>query len=70
MEEKKTRFLLSHLEDAVTVLGQSCRGVGGVHLCELVRKVADVQLIPNHWLEWSRHLLSCQVLPVNFLKWV
>ncbi len=67
-QQKIVSLAPSHLEDAVTVLRQSCRGVGGVHLCELFCKVADVQLIPNHRLERGRHLLSCQVLPVNFLK--
>lgn len=66
--QKKKSGSPSHLEDAVTVLRQSCRRVGGVHLCELFCEVADIQLIPNHWLERGRHLLSGQILPVNFLE--
>lgn len=58
----------SHLKDAVAVLRQRCRRVGRVHLRELFGKVADVQLIPDHRFEGSGHLLSCQVLPVDFLK--
>ena len=62
------RTLLSHLKDAVTVLRHRCRGVGGVHFGELLRKVADIQLIPDHRLERGGHPLSCQVLPVYILK--
>lgn len=58
----------THLKDAVAVLGQRCRGVGGVHLRELFGKVADVQLVPDHGLERGGDLLRCQVLPVGFLK--
>lgn len=59
-----------HLEDAITVLRKSSWGISRIHLRELVCKVADVQLIPDHWFEGSRHLLSCQLVPVNFLKQV
>lgn len=58
----------SHLKDAVAVLRQRRRRVGRVHLRELFGKVADVQLVPDHRLEGGGHLLSCQVLPVDFLK--
>ena len=58
----------AHLEDAVTVLGQGRGGVGGVHLRELLRKVADVQLVPDHRLEGSRDLLGSQLLPVDLLQ--
>lgn len=58
----------SHLEDAVAVLRQGRGRVGGVHLRELLGKVADVQLVPDHGLERRGHLLGCQVLPVNFLE--
>lgn len=58
----------SHLKDAVAVLRQRCRRVGRVHLRELFGKVADVQLVPDHRLEGGGHLLSRQVLPVDFLK--
>lgn len=60
----------AYLEDAVAVLGQRCGGVGGVHLRELLGKVADVQLVPNDRLERSRHLLRSKILPVYFLKLV
>lgn len=58
----------AYLEDAVAVLGQRCGGVGGVHLRELLGKVADVQLVPNDRLERGRHLLRSEILPVYFLK--
>lgn len=58
----------THLKDAVAVLRQRCWRVGRVHLRELFGKVADVQLVPDHGLERGRHLLSCQVLPVDFLE--
>ena len=59
----------THLKDAVAVLRQRCRRVGRVHLRELFGKVTDVQLVPDDGLEGGRHLVSCQVLPVDFLKW-
>lgn len=58
----------SHLKDAVAVLRQRRGRVGRVHLRELLGKVADVQLVPDHGLEGGGHLLSRQVLPVDFLK--
>ena len=58
----------AYLEDSITVLGQCCGGVGGVHLCELLRKVADVQFVPDYGLERGQNLLRCQLLPVDLLQ--
>lgn len=58
----------THLKDAVAVLGQRRGGVGGVHLRELLREVADVQLVPDDGLERGRDLLRRQVLPADVLE--
>lgn len=55
------------LKQAVCAWRCACWRVHRLHPCELLRKVPHVKFILQLWLEWTWHLLLCQVRPAQSL---
>ena len=59
---------MCNLEQFLSVDGGDCRGVRSLHLGELLREVAYVQLVTDLRYKWRRNLLRSQVVPVQSLE--
>jgi len=57
-----------NLKQFLAVDGGDCRGVGSLHLGELLREIAHVQLVTDLRYKWRRNLLCRQVVPVQSLE--
>lgn len=55
------------LEQASGAWRCACWRVNRIHPCELLSKVSNIKFAFQLWLEWSLHLLLCQVRPVQSL---